>query len=84
MSLRVTGRRSAGECSCDPSREVLGRGQHEGLERFTAARGAFAGWLVLNRVTDPAEFGGFDDLDYAYDPRTSTLERPVFIKRLKG
>jgi cytoplasmic iron level regulating protein YaaA (DUF328/UPF0246 family) len=46
------------------------------------ARGAFAGWLVLNRVTDPAEFGGFDDLDYAYDPKTSALERPVFVKRL--
>jgi cytoplasmic iron level regulating protein YaaA (DUF328/UPF0246 family) len=45
------------------------------------ARGAFAGWLILNRVSDPADFRGFDDLDYTYDPGTSTLERPVFIKR---
>jgi cytoplasmic iron level regulating protein YaaA (DUF328/UPF0246 family) len=48
------------------------------------ARGAFAGWLILNRVTDPDEFRGFDDLDYAYDPATSTRQRPVFIKRVPG
>ena len=56
--------------------------------RFRSARqdcrGAFAGWLILNRVTDPDEFRGFDDLDYAYDPATSTRQRPVFIKRVPG
>lgn len=46
------------------------------------ARGAFARWLITTRTTDPAEFGGFADLDYAYDKAPSTLERPVFIKRL--
>jgi cytoplasmic iron level regulating protein YaaA (DUF328/UPF0246 family) len=46
------------------------------------ARGAFAGWLILNRATDPADFRGFADLDYTYDPAASTRERPVFIKRV--
>jgi cytoplasmic iron level regulating protein YaaA (DUF328/UPF0246 family) len=45
------------------------------------ARGAFARWLITSRTTDPAEFRGFADLDYTYDEATSTLDRPVFIKR---
>jgi uncharacterized protein len=47
------------------------------------ARGAFARWLITTRITDPTEFHGFADLDYAYDKATSTLDRPVFVKRLK-
>jgi cytoplasmic iron level regulating protein YaaA (DUF328/UPF0246 family) len=46
------------------------------------ARGAFARWLITTRTTDPADFPAFADLDYAYDKSTSTLDRPVFIKRL--
>jgi cytoplasmic iron level regulating protein YaaA (DUF328/UPF0246 family) len=46
------------------------------------ARGAFARWLVTSRVTDPAQFGAFADLDYVFDPVNSTEQRPVFVKRL--
>ena len=46
------------------------------------ARGAFARWLVTSRVTNPAQFGAFADLDYAFDSANSTKQRPVFIKRL--
>ena len=45
------------------------------------ARGTFARWLITSRITDPAEFHAFADLDYTYDEATSTLDRPVFIKR---
>ena len=46
------------------------------------ARGAFARWLITTRITDPAEFHGFADLDYVWEESISTLERPVFIKRM--
>ena len=46
------------------------------------ARGAFARWLITSRIVEPAQFHGFDDLDYHFDARTSTGMRPVFIKRL--
>src|SRR4051794_37836785 len=50
MSLQVTRRRSARKCSRDPSRGVLRSGQHEHLERFTAARRAFAGGQRLRQL----------------------------------
>jgi cytoplasmic iron level regulating protein YaaA (DUF328/UPF0246 family) len=46
------------------------------------ARGAYARWLIRSRITDPARFGEFADLDWVYDPATSTLDKPVYIKRL--
>jgi len=46
------------------------------------ARGAYARWLVTSRIADPARFGEFADLDWVYDPGASTLEKPVYIKRL--
>lgn len=46
------------------------------------ARGAFARWLITTGITDPPEFGGFDDLGYQFDAQTSTLMQPVFIKRI--
>jgi hypothetical protein len=46
------------------------------------ARGAFARWLITTRITDPADFHAFADLDYRYNKAASTLDRPVFIKRL--
>jgi cytoplasmic iron level regulating protein YaaA (DUF328/UPF0246 family) len=48
------------------------------------ARGAYARWLITSRITDPARFGEFADLDWVYDPETSTPEKPVYIKRLAG
>jgi cytoplasmic iron level regulating protein YaaA (DUF328/UPF0246 family) len=46
------------------------------------ARGAYARWLIRSRITDPARFGEFADLDWVYEPATSSEEKPVYIKRL--
>jgi len=44
------------------------------------ARGAFARWLIVTELTDPACFNEFSELDYAYCPAGSTPNRPLFIK----
>jgi cytoplasmic iron level regulating protein YaaA (DUF328/UPF0246 family) len=46
------------------------------------ARGAYARWLIQERITDPAQFCAFNALGYRFDPVTSTLEKPVFVKRV--
>lgn len=43
------------------------------------ARGAFAGWLVRNRVDDVSRLYEFTDLGYKYDEGLSTPEQPVFV-----
>ena len=43
------------------------------------ARGAFANWMIKNRITETAQITEFNDLNYRYDPTQSTPERPVFI-----
>jgi uncharacterized protein len=44
------------------------------------ARGAFARWLVTNRVTDPVDpIRRFDDLGYRYDTASSTPREPTFV-----
>ena len=43
------------------------------------ARGAFANWLIKNRVGNPERLGQFKDLGYTYDKRLSTPERPVYV-----
>jgi cytoplasmic iron level regulating protein YaaA (DUF328/UPF0246 family) len=49
------------------------------------ARGAFARWLIQNKVEKLDELKEFNDLGYKYDPATSTLEQPVFVcKQFKG
>ncbi len=48
------------------------------------ARGAYARWLIEQRIENPADFPGFEGRDYAFAPDHSTLERPVFIKKLGG
>lgn len=45
------------------------------------ARGAFARWLITSRVTDPADFIGFNDIGYKYDKTLSTSEGPAFVCR---
>lgn len=55
-----------------------------GQPTFTAvhakiARGAFARWLITNRITDPARFAEFNDLGYLYDKTLSTPQAPVFV-----
>lgn len=43
------------------------------------ARGAFAGWMIRNRIDDPTKLHEFTDLGYHYDPASSTDTQPVFI-----
>lgn len=43
------------------------------------ARGAFARWVVQNRVEDVAQLQNFSDLNYRYDPSLGTTAQPVFV-----
>lgn len=43
------------------------------------ARGAFARWMITNRVETVDQLWLFTELGYAYDAATSTPEAPVFI-----
>lgn len=43
------------------------------------ARGAFAGWLIQNRIDDVDQLKDFTLLNYAYNKKLSTAEQPVFV-----
>src|SRR5690606_10333635 len=43
------------------------------------ARGAFAGWLIRERIDTPQDMHAFGDLGYSYDANSSTPEQPVFV-----
>lgn len=43
------------------------------------ARGAFARWLIMSRVTEAADFSGFNDIGYHYDASLSTPDNPTFV-----
>lgn len=43
------------------------------------ARGAFAHWLIKNRVEDTTDLRKFDDLNYYYDEQLSSPHQPVFV-----
>lgn len=43
------------------------------------ARGAFARWLIQERIKDSTELQRFDGLGYRYDPALSTSSQPVFV-----
>ncbi|HRN51106.1 MAG TPA: YaaA family protein [Anaerolineales bacterium] len=43
------------------------------------ARGAFAHWLLVNRVNDVADLAGFNEIGYCYDKQRSTADTPVFV-----
>lgn len=43
------------------------------------ARGAFARWLIQNRIEDISKFVEFSDLGYRYDPILSIPEQLVFV-----
>jgi cytoplasmic iron level regulating protein YaaA (DUF328/UPF0246 family) len=45
------------------------------------ARGAFAHWMIRNRIEDEARLKEFDEIGYRYDAVSSTPEVPVFICR---
>lgn len=49
------------------------------------ARGAFARWLIQNRIQDIDRLTEFADLGYKYSPADSTPSQPVFIcEEFKG
>ena len=43
------------------------------------SRGAFASWLIRNRISDPDRLPGFSDLGYAFAPDLSTSDQPTFV-----
>lgn len=43
------------------------------------ARGAFANWVIRNKVIDLKHVRQFNDLGYSYDQSLSTQNRPVFV-----
>lgn len=43
------------------------------------ARGAFAGWMVRDRIDDESALRDFTDLGYRYDVSASTSTQPVFV-----
>lgn len=43
------------------------------------ARGAFARWLIQNRVDDMSQLVDFSDLGYVYDSEASSPSQPVFV-----
>lgn len=61
-----------------------------GVARFVTvhakiARGAFAGWLVRERIADAERLAEFAELGYKYDAKESTPEVPVFVcERFEG
>ena len=49
------------------------------------ARGAYARWLIQNRIEDLDRLKEFQDLGYKFAPKLSTPDRPVFVaKEFKG
>lgn len=43
------------------------------------ARGAFAAWLIKNKIDDVLGITQFNDIGYKYDQSLSTAESPVFV-----
>jgi cytoplasmic iron level regulating protein YaaA (DUF328/UPF0246 family) len=43
------------------------------------ARGAFAHWLIKNRIKDPSRMKEFNELGYEHKAKLSTPEQPVFV-----
>lgn len=43
------------------------------------ARGAFARWLITNRITDFSSLTQYDGLGYQYDPALSSADSPTFV-----
>jgi hypothetical protein len=58
------------------------KGQYKVLALFAKqARGRMAGWIIENRVNDPAELVDFQEAGYRFDPEQSTETKPVFRRK---
>ncbi|UTX51018.1 YaaA family protein [Candidatus Saccharibacteria bacterium TM7i] len=45
------------------------------------ARGAFAHWVIVNRIESPEKLQAFDNLGYHYNATLSTPSQPVYVTR---
>ncbi|HEX8763003.1 MAG TPA: YaaA family protein, partial [Candidatus Saccharimonadales bacterium] len=45
------------------------------------ARGALAHWLIKNRIDNPADLPGFNEIGYEFNPVLSTPGEPVFVAK---
>lgn len=43
------------------------------------ARGAFAHWMIMNRIEEPEQLKTFSNIGYCYDDSLSSLREPVFV-----
>lgn len=48
------------------------------------ARGAFARWMIQNRIEAVEKIKEFNDLNYVYDPKRSTHDKPTFVCKTFG
>ncbi|HSX41681.1 MAG TPA: YaaA family protein [Candidatus Saccharimonadales bacterium] len=48
------------------------------------ARGAFARWVIKNRIEQVDELVGFNDIGYRYDKKLSTTSEPAFVAEKFG
>jgi len=46
------------------------------------ARGAFASWMIRNRIEDPNRLKEFNEIGYEYSSALSTERQPVFVARV--
>lgn len=46
------------------------------------ARGLMAGWIVRNRIGDPAALAGFEEDGYALNAALSAVDAPVFTRKM--
>jgi cytoplasmic iron level regulating protein YaaA (DUF328/UPF0246 family) len=46
------------------------------------ARGAFASWMIRNRIEDVSRLKEFHEIGYEYNPTLSTKQQPVFVARV--
>lgn len=49
------------------------------------ARGAFANWMIRERISDYGDLKRFKNLGYEYSDKLSTINEPVYVcNKLKG
>ncbi|MEO5628120.1 MAG: YaaA family protein [Candidatus Saccharimonadales bacterium] len=48
------------------------------------ARGAFARWMIQKRIETVGDLQKFDDLNYRFEPRLSTANKPTFVCKTFG
>ena len=63
--------------------DAKGDGEHKVVSFFAKrARGAMPGWIVRERIKSAKALTEFDELGYRYTPELSTVDEPVFQRRI--